>query len=39
VAFATRHVLGSTDEVVLGILDGSSPVSSSAVLQQSAGVP
>jgi poly(3-hydroxybutyrate) depolymerase len=39
VAFAARHVLGSTDEVVLGILDGSSPVSSSAVLQQSAGVP
>jgi pimeloyl-ACP methyl ester carboxylesterase len=39
VAFATRHVLGSTDEAVLGILDGARPVSSSAVLQQSAGVP
>lgn len=38
VAFGARHVLGSTDESVLGILNGSRPVSSSVELQRSPGV-
>jgi hypothetical protein len=37
-AHGTRHVLGSTDESVIGILDGSRPVSSSVELQRSPGV-
>lgn len=39
VAFAARHVLESTDSEVAEILNGSSEVSSSAVLMLSPGVP
>lgn len=37
VSFGTKHVLGSSDPAVMGILDGSVEVSTSAVLSRSPG--